>query len=152
MYPQYHFLFGAIFAFLLKTFMPSIGLTYILIIFLASFLIDFDHYLYYVFKKKSLNVNDAYSWFIETSQKERAMPENERKQYKKALFIFHVAEFWIILAALSFLNKIFLFILIGFLFHIMIDYIDIIIHKEPVYPKLSIIYTIIKNKGKKDID
>jgi hypothetical protein len=151
MYPQYHFLFGLIFIFILKLLAPFFSLTEILIIFLASFLIDSDHYFYYVFKKKGLSITDAYAWFIDLNEKTKPLPKEERRTYKSPLFIFHVFEFWIILAALSFLNKIFLLILIGFLFHILIDYLDLIIHKEPLYPKLSLIYTLMKNKGKKEL-
>ena len=152
MYPQYHFLFGLIFIFLLKLLVPFFTLYDVLIIFLASFFIDIDHYFYYVFKKKGWSINDAYAWFIDTGEKLRQMPRQERKGYKTAIMIFHGIECWIILFLLSFLNKIFLFILIGFLFHALIDHIDIIIHKEPLYPKLSAIYTAIKDKNKKDID
>lgn len=152
MHPQYHFLLGLIFIFLLKLLVPFFTLYDILIIFLASFLIDADHYLYYIFKKKGPSINDAYAWFIENEVKLRNLPRNERSKYKNVLMVFHTIECWIILALLSYLDKLFLFILIGFLFHMFIDYIALWIDKEPIYPKLSLIYTAITNKNKKDID
>jgi len=149
MRPPIHFLLGLIFVIILKL-LTSLTIIEVSIILLASFLIDIDHWFIYILKKKDLSVNNAYAWFVEKEEKYMKLPLNKRKQFKKPLMIFHGIEFIILLLILSLASKIFIFIIIGVLFHLFCDYIDLIREKEPLYLKLSQIYTYIKNKGKKE--
>ena len=149
MLPKTHIILGAIFSLLIYFFL-HLSLFSVILIFLASFFIDFDHYLWYIYKKKSLNLKNAYNWFKKKREKWTKLSKKEREIYKRVYLVFHSVEFWIVLLALSFINKIFLFILIGVLFHIIIDYIEIIYTKEKLYSKFSLIYIYFKNKTKKD--
>ena len=150
MLPKYHILFGAIFSIIvyivfgLTTFQTSL-------IFLASFLIDVDHYLFYAFKKKDINPIRAVKWFVKKREKWISLQPKERRKAKFPLIILHGIEFWILLIALSYINILFLFILIGVLFHMVLDFIELAYIREPFYSKLSQIYVYSQNHNKEDL-
>jgi len=132
MLPKHHAIFG---------FLITIALIYLLklsllagiIIFLASILIDVDHYLYYVFKKKDLSLSRAYKYFLKLRQDRR-----KNKIFRPMFLLFHGVESFIILGILALLGfKLFLWILIGFIIHLFLDLMDLIAYKEPLYSKLS---------------
>jgi hypothetical protein len=147
MLPKYHILFNFLVVFALKL-ITNISNAYLGIIFLSSFLIDMDHYLLYAIKKKDINLEAAYQWFIERKEEYFKMSIEERKKFKQIIMVFHTLEFWILLFALSFISQIFLFILAGIMLHLIFDWIELFILKEPIYPKFSLIWTLIKNKNK----
>src|SRR3989344_4483713 len=146
MYVKYHVLLGLIFSFIFWIIFPSTYWFYILVIFLSSVLIDFDHYLYYALKKKDLNLNHSYNWFIEKDKQFRKMPIEKREKYKRVNFVFHGIEFIIILALLIYVHVIFVYILVGILFHLILDFIDLERRKEKKYIKISQIYILTRNK------
>ena len=78
-----HFLTSLI---LTALFYPFFGLNS-LWIFVGGFLIDFDHYLYYVFKFKNLSVKKAYYYHVKVDK--RTVDD------KDLLHLFHTVEFWI---------------------------------------------------------
>lgn len=145
MLPKWHILLGAVFSFLIY-YLFSLTLAQFLIIFISSFMIDIDHYLFYIFLKKKFNPYQAYKWFFDGMKEYLKLAIEERKRFKKCIFIFHGIEFWIIFAGLCFVNKVFLWILIGVMFHMILDFAEIFYYKEPFYSKFSQIYVFIKNK------
>jgi membrane-bound metal-dependent hydrolase YbcI (DUF457 family) len=149
MLPKWHILIGFLVTLILKI-TTSLSNAEIGLFFLASFLIDFDHYLYYVIRKRDFNPDNAYEWFIEKKQESLKLGLEERKKYKKVILIFHTLEFWVLLIVLSAFSKIFLVLLGGVLFHVLLDWMDLAALKEPIYFKLSLILTLIKNKNKKE--
>jgi len=150
MMPKYHIAIGLLISSLLVYFLNLSLLTGI-IIFLSSWLfIDLDHYFRYVYLTKNFSLVGFYRWSIEKHKKFIKLSENQKEKYKKPIFIFHSIEFWFVLFLLSFLSKIFIWVLVGFAIHMIADYIDISYYKEKIYPKFSLIYTLIKNKNKKD--
>ena len=151
MLPKQHIIIGFIVSLLLFICFPEITLLYTIIIFLSSVLIDFDHYLYYVIKKKDMHLGRAYKWWLGRRVAYTHMSKVERDSYKKVLMIFHGIEFWIILLLLVFINKIFLFVLIGISIHMILDFIDLFIRKDSFYIKISQIYTHLKNRNKKEL-
>ncbi len=80
---------------------------------IGSYLIDFDHYLWYFIYKKDLSLKKAYWWCRETREKDQ-------------LHIFHIIEFWVLMFILSFVHIFFLLIFIGIVFHLIFDFIDYI--------------------------
>ncbi len=148
MLPKIHIIVGFIFSALVY-FIYHITLLEASLIFLASFLIDTDHYLAYVFIEKDLNPIKSVKYFYKKMYKELKLSPKERKKYKKYYFIFHGVECWILLSILSFFYKPLIFILIGVLFHLILDEIEIYkIKDDPLY-KLSMIYIYFSNKRKK---
>ena len=118
MLPKWHILFGFVFAYVIYWF-SSISIFEASLIFLFSILIDFDHYIWYAIKKKDWNFRKAYYWH-------KALPKN----HKPIMHIFHTIEFHIFAGLLIFFWHGFLFILIGMIFHSVLDIIDIVYNKK----------------------
>ncbi len=147
MSPKYHIFIGFIMVLIL--FLFGLDLSSCLIIFLASVLIDIDHYLFYVYKKKDLNLRRAYNYFVRRMEKWRFLPAKKREKYKKPIIIFHGVEFFLLLIFFSYINPFFYLVFIGIAIHMCADYSHLLYIKEPLYSKLSQIYVYITNKNKK---
>jgi len=141
MLPQTHFILGIIFVILLYfLFSPIISIFGLAIILLSSVLIDIDHYVYYIFKKKDLNLFTAHKWYIKNIRKLYSMNKEQKKKVYLGFYFFHGIESLIILFFLGFyLSPIFNLIFIGFLFHLFVDFISEIMF-EHRFGKLSVIY------------
>jgi hypothetical protein len=149
MLPKNHILFGFLFSTILYFLLP-LTILEATIIFLSSFLIDFDHYLLYVYRKKRLSLKNSLRYFYNEGKKwKKIMPI--KNQYKRNIFIFHGVETWIPLAIISIYFPIFWFVLIGIGIHIFLDYIIILRLKDPWYSKFSIILTHSMNKNKREL-
>jgi len=122
MLPSKHFLFGVIFAGILYLIFPEIGFAGFFIVAVSSFLIDVDHYLYYVFSKKNLSLRQAYNWSMKRRKEFFALPWKERNNFQSIPCILHGIEILLILFLLGiFLHKYFLFAFVGFAFHLLLD-------------------------------
>jgi len=152
MLPKTHIFFGLIF-FLLLYFVFHVSLINSVIFFLSSFLIDVDHYIYYVLKKKDLSLKRAYKWFLKLDKKYHSMPEEKRKNYYYAFCIFHGLEPLIIISSLAFLFHLtfLFFISLGFLFHLSLDFISIISKKDNPFVISSLIYKRIYDSKRRDL-
>jgi len=139
MLPRYHIIVGSLIT-------PIIHFTFQLtllqstIVFLSSFLIDVDHFLIYVIIKKDLSLKRASLYFIQLKEKWIALNPEERINKKYVLFPFHGIEFWIFLLILTPVFPLIWFVLIGFIIHMVPDYIDLAYYKYPLYRKISQIY------------
>lgn len=111
MLPKWHILLGAVFSLLLW---PVFGLGS-LIIFASSFLVDFDHFLFYIKRTKNYNLLKAYSFLKKFAEKRKKEPP---------LFIFHVIEFWILLFVASLFSKFVSLAFIGIALHMFLDFLD----------------------------
>ena len=147
MLPKYHIIIGFISSLIIYLIF-SITILQAVIIFFSSFLIDFDHYLLYIYKKKDFSLKKAVNYFKEKRRKGIARNLDERKKYKKAIFIFHGIEFWLLLIILSFYINLIWFVLLGIAIHIFLDYIDLINNKDSLYSKFSQFYFYYSNKKK----
>ena len=145
MYLKQHIFFGFVFAAALFLLFPKINYFGFSIIILSSVLIDFDHYLFYIYKKKDFNLKKAYHLFIQEDKYCRSLPWEERNKLPRKIFIFHGIEVLIILIFLSFAFNYFIFIFVGFGFHLLLDLVDQTTYWEKTL-KVSIIYDIIKYK------
>jgi hypothetical protein len=123
MFPKKHIIYGAIFSILLLLLFPKITLFQGVVIFLSTFLVDVDHYIYFAFKKNSLSLKKAYRFFV----KAHKMPTQYRRRF---VLIFHTAEFLIIIAVLAYFNYYFFLIFIGIAFHSILDIINMSFHKD----------------------
>ncbi len=135
MLPKYHLLFGFLFSLILYLLFPFIGLPGFLIIFASSVLIDVDHYIYYVFTKKDLSLKKAYYFFL------------KKPLINPAMYFLHGVEVLLILFLLGiFVNKVFLFIFIGFSFHLFLDVLEQIYYGFRV-AKVSLIWDLLRLKN-----
>ena len=148
---KYHVLIGAIVSYsitIIFNLEPLIGLT----IFLASVLIDIDHYFWYAFETRDLNPFHAIGWYLRSEKKNRKLSKREKEEYKIPVFIFHNWICWATLLVLGiFTNRIFLLILIGFAIHIIPDLIYLKRRGLSIQRKISISYALKRNKNKKSL-
>ena len=133
MLPRSHFVLGLFLSLILFILFPELGLTGFIAIWAASFLIDVDHYIYYIWLKKDWNLKNAHSWFMIQNAKAMKLTHKQRlRKIKTIPCLLHGVEALIILLALSFFHKIFLYIFIGFIFHEFLDLINAIYYGFPL--------------------
>ena len=122
-----------------------------LIIFLSSWLIDIDHYFWYSIEMKDWSPMHAISWYKKSIPKWHSLTLRQREEFKRGAFIFHGIIFWAVLLSISFLSKIFLWIFIGVMIHMIMDWVDLINEGEPLYNKIFPFMVIRRNKNKKGL-
>lgn len=129
MLPRWHVLLGGIFALLILIAAPYTNIAYILLFFLASFLIDFDHYLCAVINTGRLNLKEAFEYH-------RKMDALDKERRRKGLrergdfHIFHTIEFHILVGLSSLLWTGFFYIFLGMVFHSLCDLYSLLYSKE----------------------
>jgi len=127
MLPSKHIILGFIFSLIIFYLFPEIGLLGVSLIFLSSFLIDIDHYFYYAYTKKDFNPINARNWFMKKHREFIKLPHEERRKRAKNIpCIFHGIEMIMFLILLSFISPLFIYILMGFIFHESLDLINIL--------------------------
>lgn len=137
MLPKYHIIFSIILTIIL--YLLNFDFLFILLFFLASILIDIDHYFFYIIKKKNFNLGKTYKYFRYELNRARI------KKPKTLLFIFHTIEFFLLLLILSLFLNFFWPIFFGCLFHDVIDIICGLFQKHKKYIKApSLIWYITK--------
>ncbi len=147
MLPKWHILYGFAFSvFLFLFFDISIFATFV--IFLSTILIDLDPYFRFIIINKTIHPKHFWEWSME--RKIRWFKNIKKHLYKKPIFVFHGLEFIFLIAILSFINKVFLWIFIGFIFHIVLDWIHLVYEGDNILHKMSQIYVWQTNKNKKD--
>lgn len=122
MYISHHIILGIIFSVILFLVIPQVGLIEAGLIFFASFLIDFDHYLYYGIKNKDWNLKRAYKRSMKTSKKYRSFSREKRNKLYCGYYFLHGMETLLVLFFLSYLVSVyFFFIFVGVTFHLLTD-------------------------------
>jgi|SRR3989344_1089013 len=152
MLPTTHIISGLIFSVVLFLFFPQIGFLGLLIIFLSSFLIDVDHYFYYVYKKRDLSLKKSIKWYYLNIEKFKKMSQKQKDNIFMGICLFHGIETIIILFLLYIISPIFnflIFIILGFIFHQILDAIELKTKGVGYSKVISFIYAIHKIKGKK---
>jgi len=132
MLPKTHFIFGLIFALIIFYLFPQINLTGFFIILMSSFLIDIDHYLLYIIIKRDFNLKKSHKWFVDKRNYALTLPKEKRRKLNPFPCIFHGFETTAILILLSFVSVIFFYILLGFLFHELLDGIYAVYYSFPL--------------------
>jgi len=116
MLPRYHVILGAVFSALLY---PLLGWN-VLIVFIATFITDIDHFFIYVKLRKSINPFKAYKFFVESD----CCRKPDIHNLSKKLYIFHSIWFYVILGMLSLFSKFILLTFIGVMFHAFLDFVS----------------------------
>jgi hypothetical protein len=124
MNPSWHIFLGFLFSVFLLFLFPEVGVANLSLIFLASVLIDVDHYLFYIYEKKGFNLRKAYSSFMEQKRKCREFGRSLNYGSSPSFFIFHGLEVLLLLFVFSFIFKFLYFIFIGFSFHLLLDLVE----------------------------
>ena len=147
MLPKYHIVIGAIITLIIFSIFTITPLQ-ALIIFFSSFLIDVDHYILYIFKTKNLSLKKSRKYFFERRRNWLKLLTEDQKRYKRFIYFFHGIEFWILLIILSIYFPIIWFVLLGIAIHMILDFIDFIYYKQPLYAKFSQLYVYQKKSNK----
>jgi hypothetical protein len=148
MRPKIHILSGLLFSIVFYLFV-NISLFELTILFLSTWLfIDLDHVLIYFIQTGNLNSRKFFKTHKRSKESWNKIPLNQKSKYKKPYFIFHGIEFITIILLLAQIWEIFYFVLIGTLFHLILDYIDILIKKENIIFKTTFVGTFIHNRNK----
>lgn len=122
MIPRWHILFGLAFSLLFWLVFPATDLAYIGLMFLSSFLMDFDHYMCAVMEIKSINLGKALNYYKKMQKVEES--EARRGIFRKGHFhIFHTLEFHLLVLLLSLLWEGFFYIFLGMMFHSIVDFV-----------------------------
>jgi hypothetical protein len=141
MHPKIHIIFGVIFVLIFHIIFPYVNFFNLSIIFFSSWLIDVDHYFYYIIKKRDLSIIKAYDWYLRGVRKTCHLPLNERKKIYTGFYMFHGIEPLIILFLFGIsVSSFFTFIFIGFAFHLILD-IPSEIKIKGTFQKISLIYS-----------
>lgn len=143
MHPREHIIFGGIFSVIVYLIFPTIGVFGFSLIFLSSVFIDLDHAIRYSVKTKNFNPVKFWKWSNEEKLLVGSVKEKRKNKYPS--FIFHGIEFLILLFVLSFYFRWAMFVLIGSVFHMFLDYIWIWKKNYPWEIKFSQMWVYIRN-------
>ena len=130
MIPRYHIILGAIFSLIIWGIFPEINWFFILLIFLSSFLVDFDHYILAVMKTGKIGLIDAFGYYRKLKEKAKW----ERGKKKSFFFLFHTIEFHILIGLLGFVWVGFFYIFIGMVIHFILDF-SYLAYKKRIYKR-----------------
>jgi len=151
MLPSRHLVFGILYSLIILIIFPQIGLIGFLIIIISTILIDVDHYIYYVFRKRNLNLKKAYKWYVKRGIKFQKLSKKQKNQISFGVFFLHGFEIILILFIFFVYTKIilFFFILTGFVFHQLLDLIELVQQtNNNSWKVLSLIYSLYYSKNK----
>ena len=115
MLPRWHILYGAILTAVLWFLIPGIDYLYLALFFLASFLIDFDHYLKAVARTKKIGLFNALRYYRD---------KKHEFSRRKEMHIFHTIEFHVFVGLLGLTWIGFFYIFMGMIVHSLIDLIS----------------------------
>ena len=101
-------------------------------------LIDVDHYLHYIYRKKNVSVSGMFSFYDDVWNRRREVFGVE---------IFHTAEVLLLLVAAGFWHPAFLAVAAGFFAHMLFDFLHLFWHKVPFVRALSFAEFFIRKKN-----
>ena len=142
MMPKEHIIFGAGLA--IGLFISGMSFIPILLIVGISILVDVDHIFYYAFKFRRCNIYEMYIYFLEYIYV-------KKDKTQLPILLFHNFETLTILIMLSFIYPLFIYVAIGLLIHLILDWIAMTSTQYPYIIKMSIILTMIENKKRNSL-
>lgn len=90
--------------------------------------------------KKDFSLIRASKYFSDLKEKWIALNHSERNNKKFIIMPFHGIEFWILLIILTPIFPLIWFVLIGFIIHMIPDYLDLAYYDYPLHRKISQVY------------
>jgi hypothetical protein len=123
MLPRWHIFLGAVFTLIIWIVAPEIPLLYLALVFLSSFLIDFDHYVSSGLNCGRWRLTNSFEYYRELEKIE--LREKKKGIKRRGDFhLFHTVEFHVLVGLLSLVWIGFFYIFIGMFIHSMLDLID----------------------------
>jgi len=120
MLPRWHLFLGAIFTFAIWLISPETRVIYLALVFLASVLIDFDHYLVSIVKTGKISLAESFNYHEMcriAHEKEHAKGIRKRGDFH----FLHTIEFHVIIGILGVFFLPFFYIFLGMVFHSLTD-------------------------------
>lgn len=147
MKPKTHLIISGIVSLIL--FLFGLNAVEVIIFFVSSvFIIDLDHVPKFVFSERSVNPIKFLKWSDRNKTKWEKLTSKEKKKYKKPIYLFHNIESLMVLSFVSIYIPIIQFVIWGFIFHLVLDLFYNLYFNEEGFHKISIIYTLVKNKNR----
>lgn len=144
MLPRWHIFLGAIFTISLYFLFPQTNLLNLLLIFLASFLIDFDHYVASVIKTRRLSLTHSFDYHRKALKQEIA--EKKKGIRKRGDFhFFHTVEFHLLLGVIGIFFSPIFYIFIGMVFHSLLDLLSLA-YTDRIYRREYFLFNWLYNK------
>ncbi len=125
MFPSRHILLGGLFTLVVWMFAPNLNPFYLAVIFLSSFLIDFDHFVVGVIRTGKLNLRDIYDYH-EQQDKIKIREKTKGITKKGDFHLFHTIEFHVLIGVLGIFFAPLFYVFIGMVFHSLIDLFSLI--------------------------
>jgi hypothetical protein len=97
---------------------PMVGTEELALFAVGGVLIDIDHYLLYIQRRRSLSVTGMFRYFDELQPIQTKIPY-------VGLCVFHTIDFFVLLAFLANFYSPLIYLLVGCLFHFVIDLFDL---------------------------
>lgn len=144
--PQSHLIYGLFFSACVYFIYPTIGILGFSLIWLSSIFIDLDHAVRFTIKTGSINPIKFLEWSY--GEHKRWKNLKNKNQYKLPFFACHGIEFIAMLAILTIFTSWAKYVLIGALFHLILDYMHLIKHKRVLMSKMSQVWVLIRNSKK----
>lgn len=145
-----HLFYGGIFTFLMYILFADVGFTEALIIWFSTwFLIDIDHFFVYWARSGNWNYFHIFEWADLNDTVLKGLTPDEREEYVYPFYLFHGFEFLALLLFLSMFWFSLYWVFIGFFFHLFLDLIHLLKKGHNVLSKASIVWVLIRNRGKK---
>lgn len=99
-------------------FSPFVGGEDILLFAAGSVLIDVDHYLFYILRRKRFDIRGMFRYFDELQPIQKTIPY-------VGLCLFHTIDFLLFVGILALFHPLFLPLFAGLLFHFVFDMVDL---------------------------
>jgi len=150
--PKVHALIGFILAGLLYLIFPQVSLLFALLVFVSSFAIDGDYFLYHMYNTGSFSLVETYNYARSRGVKYKALSKKKKRESFRAYRIFHGVETLIILFVLGkFIWNGFYFVLIGAGLHLVLDWIYDFTYNVR-QDKISIIWSFFRLRKLKELE
>ncbi|MBX4212086.1 hypothetical protein KW787_01340 [Candidatus Pacearchaeota archaeon] len=133
MLPRTHIILGALLVILMWIINPQIHWYYLAITFIASFLIDFDHYAASVIKTGKISIPRSFEYHKNLGKAK----EEERKKGIRTrgdFHLFHTVEFHALIGIIGIFFTPLFYVFIGMMFHSMLDVFSLL-HRDVVYQR-----------------
>jgi len=153
MRPRKHLIYGSLFALACFFLFAVVGVYEALIIWVCSWLIiDLDHVTRYLVRTGNFSYKRFLMAAKDFEKKWKKLSNDDMKKYTNPFFVLHGIESLIVLFLLSFRWDFFFWCFIGFLFHMILDWVNLYVREENVWAKVSVIYALITSRGKKNFE
>lgn len=144
MLPRWHIFWGAVFSLILYLVVPGIEWYYLIIVFLSSFLIDFDHYMAAAYNSGKISLFESFKYY--DIDRIKAMKEKKKGIRNKGTFhLFHTVEFHFLVFILGLFFAPLFYVFIGMMFHTLLDLLYLAV-RDVLYRREFLLWNWIKSR------